>query len=89
VIWVAIGGRGSLYGAVLGAILVNYGKTYFTGALPEAWLYMLGALFVAVTLFFPKGIVGSVPVFGKAGQGRDAAKRWLNAKSATSEAGGG
>jgi urea transport system permease protein len=61
VVWVAVGGRGSLYGAVLGAILVNYGKTYFTGALPEAWLYVLGALFIAVTLFLPKGIVGTVP----------------------------
>jgi len=63
VIWVAIGGRGSLYGAALGAVLVNYGKTYFTGALPEAWLFVLGGLFVAVTLFLPKGIVGSFSVF--------------------------
>ncbi len=63
VIWVAIGGRGSLYGAALGAILVNYAKTYFTGALPEIWLFMLGGLFIAVTLFLPKGIVGSIPVF--------------------------
>ena len=63
VIWVAIGGRGSLYGAALGAVLVNYAKTYFTGALPEVWLFMLGGLFVAVTLFMPKGIVGSIPVF--------------------------
>jgi urea transport system permease protein len=61
VIWVAIGGRGTLYGAVLGAILVNYGKSYFTGALPEAWLYMLGALFVLVTIFLPKGVVGAWP----------------------------
>ncbi|ABK43539.1 amino acid/amide ABC transporter membrane protein 2, HAAT family [Magnetococcus marinus MC-1] len=60
IIWVAVGGRGTLYGAVLGAVLVNYGKTYFTGALPEAWLYMLGALFVAVTLFMPQGVVGLV-----------------------------
>ncbi|MFT7570240.1 MAG: urea transport system permease protein [Paracoccaceae bacterium] len=63
VIWVAIGGRGSLYGAALGAVLVNYAKTYFTGALPEIWLFMLGALFVAVTLFMPKGIVGSIAAF--------------------------
>ena len=58
VIWVAVGGRGSLYGAVLGAVLVNYAKTWFTGALPEVWLFALGALFVLVTLFLPKGIVG-------------------------------
>ena len=58
VIWVAIGGRATLYGAVIGAILVNYGKTYFTGVLPEAWLFALGGLFVLVTLFLPKGIAG-------------------------------
>lgn len=61
VIWVAVGGRGTLYGAALGAVLVNYAKTYFTGALPEVWLYMLGGLFVLVTLAMPKGIVGTVP----------------------------
>ncbi|HEU4625199.1 MAG TPA: urea ABC transporter permease subunit UrtC [Steroidobacteraceae bacterium] len=58
VIWVAVGGRGVLYGAVAGAVLVNYAKTVFTGALPELWLYALGALFVLVTLFLPKGVVG-------------------------------
>ena len=65
IIWVAIGGRGSLYGAVLGAILVNYSKTYLTGALPEAWLYALGGLFIAVTIFLPKGIVGTLPALVK------------------------
>ena len=59
VIWVAVGGRGTLWGAAVGAFVVNYGKTYFTGALPEAWLYVLGALFVGVTLFLPKGIAGT------------------------------
>ncbi len=58
VIWVAVGGRGSLHGAILGAILVNYGKTVFTGVLPDAWLFVLGGLFIATTLFLPKGIVG-------------------------------
>ncbi|HYD49515.1 MAG TPA: urea ABC transporter permease subunit UrtC [Terriglobales bacterium] len=58
VIWVAIGGRSSLYGAILGAVLVNFAKTQFTGILPEAWLFVLGALFVSVTLFLPRGIVG-------------------------------
>ncbi|HEY6922216.1 MAG TPA: urea ABC transporter permease subunit UrtC [Steroidobacteraceae bacterium] len=61
VIWVAIGGRGTLYGAVAGALLVNYAKTFLTGALPEMWLYALGALFVLVTVFLPKGIVGLLP----------------------------
>ncbi len=59
VIWVAIGGRGTLYGAVLGAIVVNFAKTYFTAAAPEVWLFMLGGLFVVVTLFLPHGIVGA------------------------------
>jgi len=58
VIWVAIGGRGTLYGAIIGAVLVNYAKTYFTAALPEVWLYALGGLFILVTLYLPKGIVG-------------------------------
>ncbi len=58
VIWVAVGGRGTLYGAVAGAVLVNYAKTYFTAALPEFWLYALGALFILATLFLPRGLVG-------------------------------
>jgi urea transport system permease protein len=58
VIWVAVGGRGTLYGAVLGAILVNYSKTVFTAVMPEVWLFALGALFVLVTLYLPRGIVG-------------------------------
>ena len=58
VIWVAVGGRGTLYGAIVGAVLVNYLKTYLTGAFPEIWLYALGALFVLVTLFLPRGITG-------------------------------
>jgi len=60
VIWVAIGGRGTLYGAVVGAFLVNYAKTYFTDALPSMWLYALGTLFVVVTLFLPRGVVGAI-----------------------------
>jgi urea transport system permease protein len=58
VIWVAVGGRGTLYGAVAGAVLVNYAKTYFTAAAPEVWLYALGALFVLATLCLPRGVVG-------------------------------
>jgi len=59
VIWVAVGGRGTLVGAVLGAVLVNFAKTWFTAALPDIWLFALGGLFVVVTLFLPKGIVGT------------------------------
>jgi urea transport system permease protein len=58
VIWVAVGGRGTLVGAIIGAVLVNLGKTIFTGALPELWLFALGGLFILVTLFMPKGVVG-------------------------------
>ena len=65
VIWVAVGGRGMLYGAVAGAVLVNYAKTYFTAALPEYWLYALGLLFVVVTLFLPRGVVGLLDRFGR------------------------
>ena len=61
VIWVAVGGRGTLYGAAVGAVLVNYAKTYFTSALPEVWLYALGAVFVCSTLFLPRGLVGLLP----------------------------
>ena len=60
VIWVAVGGRGTLVGAALGAFLVNAGKTWFTGVLPSMWLFALGGLFVATTLLIPKGIVGAV-----------------------------
>jgi urea transport system permease protein len=59
VIWVAVGGRGTLAGAALGALVVNAGKTWFTGAIPELWLFALGGLFVVVTLLLPKGILGT------------------------------
>jgi urea transport system permease protein len=59
VIWVAVGGRGTLAGAALGALVVNAGKSWFTGAIPELWLFALGGLFVFVTLFLPKGILGT------------------------------
>ncbi|WP_417823427.1 urea ABC transporter permease subunit UrtC [Thalassospira lucentensis] len=64
VIWVAVGGRGTLYGAVLGAFIVNYAKTFFTGVMPDFWLFFLGGLFIAVTLLLPKGVIGAVPAFG-------------------------
>jgi urea transport system permease protein len=60
VIWVAVGGRGTIIGPIIGALLVNAGKSYFTAALPEYWLFALGALFVIVTLFLPRGIVGLI-----------------------------
>jgi urea transport system permease protein len=57
-IWVAVGGRGTLVGALVGAGIVNGAKSYFTVAWPVIWLYFLGALFVVVTLFLPQGIMG-------------------------------
>jgi urea transport system permease protein len=63
VIWVAVGGRGTLVGAALGAVLVNFAKTWFTGVLPELWLFALGLLFILVTLYLPKGILGTVTAF--------------------------
>jgi urea transport system permease protein len=59
-IWVAVGGRGTLLGAVLGAGLVNGAKSYFTVAFPEYWLYFLGAIFILVTLLLPRGVLSLV-----------------------------
>lgn len=58
VVWVAIGGRGTLYGAIFGAILVNFAKTLLTGWMPDAWLFVLGACFILVTLLLPDGLIG-------------------------------
>ncbi|BBD40575.1 MULTISPECIES: urea ABC transporter permease subunit UrtC [Aminobacter] len=58
VIWTAVGGRGTIVGPIVGAIAVNAAKSWFTGALPELWLFALGGLFIASTLFLPRGIVG-------------------------------
>jgi urea transport system permease protein len=60
VIWVAVGGRGTLTGAALGAVAVNFAKSVFTtGALAPYWLFALGGLFIVSTLFLPKGLVGT------------------------------
>jgi urea transport system permease protein len=64
VIWVAVGGRGTLVGAALGAVLVNFAKTWLTGAFPEIWLYGLGLLFIVVTLLMPQGILGKLTLKG-------------------------
>jgi urea transport system permease protein len=75
-IWVAVGGRGTLIGAVVGAVLVNYAKTFFTtGALAPYWLFVLGGLFIAVTLLLPQGIVGTI-------------KHWWTARQSRNEANG-
>lgn len=75
VIWTAVGGRGTLVGPIIGAVLVNAGKSVFTAAFPEFWLFALGALFVATTLFLPKGVVGSF----------SSAMTWLRLRTAKSD----
>ena len=57
-VWVAVGGRATLYGAAMGALLINYAKSYLTVELPDVWLFVLGGLFVFVTLVLPQGIAG-------------------------------
>ena len=58
VVWVAVGGRGTLIGPILGAVIVNWLKSLATHHVPEYWLYILGGLFIVMTLFFPEGLVG-------------------------------
>ncbi|HEX7969206.1 MAG TPA: urea ABC transporter permease subunit UrtC, partial [Stellaceae bacterium] len=57
-VWVAVGGRGTLLGPIIGAVLVNFAKTWLTGSVPEAWLFVLGGLFILVTLALPRGLLG-------------------------------
>jgi urea transport system permease protein len=74
-IWVAVGGRGTLTGAIVGAVLVNYAKTTFTtGWLAPYWLFVLGGLFIAVTLLLPRGVVGTVQHWFAERRQRPAAK---------------
>ncbi|MEH6530117.1 MAG: urea ABC transporter permease subunit UrtC [Photobacterium frigidiphilum] len=58
VVWVALGGRATLFGAIIGAVTINYAKSWFTIEFPEVWLFALGSMFVLATLFLPKGITG-------------------------------
>jgi urea transport system permease protein len=60
VIWVAVGGRGTLAGAIVGALLVNWGKSTFSTIFPDSWQYVLGALFISSVLLFPTGLAGSL-----------------------------
>ena len=57
-VWVAVGGRGTLIGAIIGAIVVNYAKSLLSESFPDFWTYFLGALFIATVLIFPRGIIG-------------------------------
>ena len=69
-IWVAVGGRGTLAGAALGAVLVNGAKSVFTGAFPDLWLYFLGVTFVLIPVFLPKGVAGSLGRWFRTGVAR-------------------
>ncbi|WP_225874500.1 urea ABC transporter permease subunit UrtC [Vibrio atypicus] len=60
VVWVALGGRATLFGAIVGALVINYAKSWFTVEFPEVWLFALGGLFVLSTLYFPKGLMGFI-----------------------------
>ncbi|MGY3362307.1 urea ABC transporter ATP-binding protein UrtD [Bradyrhizobium sp. GM0.4] len=95
VIWVAVGGRGTLVGAALGAVVVNYAKTFFTsGMLAPYWLFMLGAMFILVTLLLPKGIVGTFNAWwdssnGKARRRDHCERRGRRRRHPTQNGGGG
>ncbi|MBL8348212.1 MAG: urea ABC transporter permease subunit UrtC [Rubrivivax sp.] len=90
-IWAAVGGRGTLVGPIVGAFFVNGAKSWFTAAAPEVWLFFLGALFIAVTLFLPRGLVGLWEMVmqrlrsGKAGEGAAPAAPAAGAPNATKE----
>jgi len=73
-IWVAVGGRGTLLGPVIGAALVNGAKSFFTQSFPEYWLFFLGLLFILVTLFLPKGVAGIIPLLRRAARGTTGGK---------------
>lgn len=86
VVWTAVGGRGTLIGPIIGALMVNAGKSYFTGAFPELWLFALGGLFIGVTLFLPKGVVGTVQQHYAARRDRKAADDAANNDKASDAA---
>ena len=65
VIWVALGGRGTLVGAALGAIIVSLAQTLLTSWFPDAWLFFLGAMFILVTIGLPNGVLGAIEGTGK------------------------
>lgn len=60
VVWVALGGRGTLMGAIVGALAVNYGKSFFSESYPDIWQTFLGLLFIGSVLFFPNGVLGAL-----------------------------
>ena len=88
-IWVAVGGRGTIVGAAAGAVVVNWAKTVFSESLPEAWLYVFGALFIGVVLLFPRGLAGIVSQFCELPVVRALGQRLAGARPTPGPAGGG
>jgi urea transport system permease protein len=82
-VWVAVGGRGTLIGPLLGAGVVNGMKSWFTVAFPEYWLFFLGALFIVVTLYLPKGVVGLLKKCGTSCLNRSSMKAAAAMRSAS------
>ncbi len=87
VVWVAIGGRGTLYGAVVGAVIVNYAKTNFTGSYPDLWPFLLGGMFVISTMYLPKGVVGVINQFRERRDNKEAIALSNSKPTAESSAG--
>ncbi|MCL9776832.1 urea ABC transporter permease subunit UrtC [Vibrio methylphosphonaticus] len=88
VVWVALGGRATLFGAIVGALVINYAKSWFTVEFPEVWLFALGGLFVLSTMYFPKGLIGFISdktqlVKNKIGAKRKASDTSNSSKEAT------
>ena len=87
-IWVAVGGRGTLAGPLIGALLLNGGKSWLTAAFPSAWLYVLGTLFVVVTLFLPQGVVGLAALWRRLRNQRASASQSAGSGTSDSDASG-
>ena len=85
VIWVAVGGRGTLIGAALGAVGVNWARSVLTNYFPELWPFFLGGLFIAVVLLFPDGLVG---LFARMKDRWTAGGPWVRKSPASSESNG-
>jgi urea transport system permease protein len=74
VVWTAVGGRATIVGPIIGALLINGAKSWFTAILPEIWLFALGGIFIATTLFLPRGIIGTLDDWRAGRKARSAAR---------------
>jgi urea transport system permease protein len=85
VVWTAVGGRGTLVGPILGAFTINGLKSWFTGAFPDLWLFALGLLFILVTLFMQKGMLGLLDRLKRRSPGTAAATGPVSSSTKTKE----